>query len=322
MKKGKQSNESLTLLQVYDQENEKFGMRVGIDRAESSYARLLQGRRYVEHFLRDQYGMDDIKLSGLQPFFIHDFSSWLCTMKHLRSGTVWLTCQQLKGVVTRAYHQGMLTANPFYQFRIAKNIRPREYLTEQELRIVLNYKFTDSRLAFTRDLFVFAAFTGLAYIDMKELTASQLVFINGEYWIVSRRHKTRVPFQVKLLNIPLSIMQRHAQDHYRTLFNMPSYRTLANQVKQVMARCGINKNITLHCARHTFAVMALNQGMPIESVSQILGHSNITTTQIYAKITWQKLDGDLTILSKKLDEKFVTMIENEEKKALGNQKTF
>ena len=306
MKESKRHNENLTLLQVYDQENEKFRQRVGIDRAVASYKRLLQGRRYVECFLREHCGMDDIRLDELQPPFISDFSLWLHTAKRLRSGTVWLTCQQLKGIVTRAYHQGKLTANPFYQFRIAKNIRPREYLTEQELSAVMAYKFSEYRLAFARDLFVFAAFTGLAYIDIKELTASHLVSMNGEYWIISRRHKTHVPFQVKLLNIPLAILQRYTQEPPRqsVLFDLPSYRTLANQIKQVMAICGIGKNITMHCARHTFAVMALNQGMPIESVSRILGHSNITTTQIYAKITLQKLDNDLNVLSKKLDENF------------------
>lgn len=304
MKRNKKHNENLTLLEVYDRENEKFRQRIGIDRAMTSYTRLLQGRRYVEHFLHDHYGADDISLSGLKPSFIHDFSLWLCTAKQLRSGTVWLTCQQLKGVVTRAYHQGLLTANPFYQFRIAKNIRPREYLTEQELQVVMAHKFTERHLTFARDLFVFAAFTGLAYIDIKELTASHLNYINGECWIISRRHKTHVPFQIKLLSIPLSIMQRHVQPQCTTLFDMPCYRTLANQVKLVMARCGISKNITMHCARHTFAVMALNQGMPIESVSRILGHSNITTTQVYAKITLQKLDSDLNVLGKKLDENF------------------
>lgn len=291
-----------TLLEVYDHENEKFRMRVGKDRAASSYAKLVQSRRYVGCFLNDVCQMTDIQLEKLTPLFINDFSIWLSASRHLRSGTIWLTCQHLKAVVAKAYMQGWLSANPFAQFHIAKNIRPREYLTEQELKTLIEHPFAKMQLAYARDLFVFAALTGLSFVDLQSLQANHLAYFNGENWIIAQRHKTKVPYQVKLLTVPQQILNRYATNDNGTLFKVPKYRTLAGQIQQVMAECGINKRITMHCARHTFAILALNHGVPIESVSRMLGHSNITTTQIYARITTQKLDDDMTRLNKQLEK--------------------
>jgi len=135
--------------------------------------------------------------------------------------------------------------------------------------------------------------------ELYELS-EDIVTINGGTWIISKRHKTQIPFQVKLLNIPLEIIKRYHQDG-QTIFPPPmEYRTMAKRIHRVMDECGFRKHITLHCARHTFAVLALTKGVPIESVSRILGHTNITTTQIYAKITMQKLDNDLTAFEQSL----------------------
>lgn len=289
-----------TLLQVYDHENEKFRMRVGKDRAASSYAKLVQSRQYVGCFLNDVCQMTDIQLEKLTPLFINDFSIWLSASRHLRSGTIWLTCQHLKAVVARAYQRGWMPTNPFAQFHISKNIRPREYLTEQELKTLIDHPFGKVRLAYARDLFVFAALTGLSFVDLKNLQYSHLIHLNGDRWIIAQRHKTKTPYQVKLLAIPQQILNRYANKGSGMIFKVPKYRTLAEQVQQVMSACGIHKRITLHCARHTFAILALNHGVPIESVSRMLGHSNITTTQIYARITTQKLDDDMTRLSQQL----------------------
>ena len=163
----------------------------------------------------------------------------------------------------------------------------------------MTHDFKKPALNFARDIFVFAAFTGLAFIDMKELKTSDVVTINGGTWIISKRHKTQIPFQVKLLNIPLDIIRKYHQDG-QAIFPPMEYRTMAKRIHRVMDECGFRKHITLHCARHTFAVLALTKGVPIESVSRILGHTNITTTQIYAKITMQKLDNDLTAFEQSL----------------------
>lgn len=296
---------NLTLLGIYDEDLNRFRLRVGKDRAESSFKTLRQGRGYVAAFLREWFGVEDIGLGELTPQFITDFSVWLSAERGLRGGTVWLACQLLKGVVTRAHGRGLLLWNPFCQFHIAKNIRPREYLTEEELLKLIKAELPKANLRFARDIFVFAAFTGLSFIDIRELRGENIIEVYGSEWICTKRHKTGIPFQVKLLPVAQEIIRRHGTLSGGRIFGDLQYRTLAKQVAKVMNVCGFRKHITLHCARHSFAVLALSKGMPIESVSRILGHTNITTTQIYAKITMQKLDHDMTAFAERLKSDIV-----------------
>lgn len=289
-----------TLLTVYGEDLNRLRNRIGKDRSENTFRALKMGRDYVTKFLKEQYGMEDIPIERLTPQFIQDFSIYLSADKGLRGGTVWLTCQQLKGVVTRAYWRGVITWNPFAGFHIAKNIRPREYLTEEELGQLITHHFDNPQLSYARDVFVFAAFTGLSYIDLKELCTTDIKNINGSTWIVSQRHKTKIAYQVKLLDIPLRILNRYMKPGEKKVFASMEYRMMAKRVLKVMEEIGVSKHITMHCARHSFAVLALTKGMPIESVSRILGHTNITTTQIYAKITMQKLNADMDNFEKQL----------------------
>ena len=289
-----------TLLMVYNEDLNRLRSRIGKDRSENTFRAMKMGKNYLASFLKEKYGQDDMPMECLTPQFIRDFSISLSADKGLRGGTVWLACQQLKGVVTRAYWRGEITWNPFAGFHIAKNIRPREYLTEEELQRLITHQFDKPQLSYARDIFVFAAFTGLSYIDLKELCMSDIKEINGSIWIVSQRHKTKVPYQVKLLDIPLRILHRYMKPDQERVFASMEYRMLANRILKVMKEIGVTKHITMHCARHSFAVLALSKGMPIESVSRILGHTNITTTQIYAKITMQKLESDMDALEKHL----------------------
>lgn len=299
MKKIEKRNRQ-TLLSVYEEDLRSLESRIGKDRSASTWKAMLQGKTYVEKCLKEHFNMEDIAMKELTPQFIHDFSVYLSVERGLRGGTVWLACQQLKGVVTRAYQRGVLTWNPFAGFRLAKNIRPREYLTEGELKLLMDHEFEDKALTFTRDVFVFSAFTGLAFIDLKELKYENIVDINGSKWIVSQRHKTNIPFQVKLLEVPYQVIIRY-QHQGEYVFEQMEYASMAKRIHRVMEEVGIRKRISFHCARHTFAVLALNKGVPIESLSRLLGHTNITTTQIYAKITMHKLEEDMNRLAEKLN---------------------
>lgn len=300
MKKRIEKRNRQTLLSVYEEDLRSLESRIGKDRSASTWKAMLQGKTYVEKCLKEHFNMEDIAMKELTPQFIHDFSVYLSVERGLRGGTVWLACQQLKGVVTRAYQRGVLTWNPFAGFRLAKNIRPGEYLTEGELKLLMDHEFEDKALTFTRDVFVFSAFTGLAFIDLKELKYENIVDINGSKWIVSQRHKTNIPSQVKLLEVPYQVIIRY-QHQGEYVFEQMEYATMAKRIHRVMEEVGIRKRISFHCARHTFAVLALNKGMPIESLSRLLGHTNITTTQIYAKITMHKLEEDMNRLAEKLN---------------------
>lgn len=292
---------ALTLLELYDEDIRKLASRVGKDRSVNTLIALRQGRGYVVAYLLSQLHRKDIPLRDLPPRLIYDFSHYLSAERGLRGGTVWLVCQQLKGVVTRAHQRALIAWNPFAGFHIAKHIRPREYLTEEELSRLMTHDFKKATLRFARDIFIFAAFTGLSFIDIAELRPTDIRQIGDALWIVSRRHKTKVPYQVKLLDIPLQIVRRYQQPSQERVFGRMPYRAMASRIRCVMDELGITKHITYHCARHSFAILAINKGMPIESISRILGHTNIGTTQIYAKIAMRKLDEDMSEFEKRLN---------------------
>lgn len=178
-------------------------------------------------------------------------------------------------------------------------------LTEDEMRALGAIKLDNPNFALARDLFLFGCWTGISFTDIKNLTTDNIVEINCTPWIVSKRQKTGVPFQIKLMDIPLQIIRRY--EPFRTdkrLFNIGSLDTVNKRIKAVAKKCGIEKPISFHLSRHSFAVLALNYGMPIESVSKILGHTNITTTQIYAKVTNAKLENDISAFESKVSGRF------------------
>ena len=296
-----------TLLRVFDKDCESLKRRVGKDRALGTYKLQVRSRNYVADFLQMNFRRTDISMQELTPDFIKEFAVYLANDRHLAKSTIWLSCMHLKGVVGRAHDNGKIQRNVFAQFHISPKCKERTFLTEEELKTVMAHEFEDANLAFVRDMFVFMNFTALSFVDLKELTTDNIVEVNGEKWIVGKRHKTGVPYQVKLLEVPLQIIERYRdypKENPKSVFGEVNYWSVCKKLKPVMKECGIDKPISAHCARHGFATMALTNGMPIESVSRVLGHTNIVTTQIYARITTQKLDNDLTMLGNKLNASF------------------
>ena len=298
-----QNKKNITLLQAFDHDNEQFSIRVGKDRSWHSYNIMVRARNYVSDFLLSWEHRQDIPLSSLRLEFIQRFSTYLSVERGLRGGTIWLNCMMLKGVVQRAHKRGLIKSSPFAEFHIAKNIRERQYLSEEELNQLMTFHFVDPMQAYTRDLFVFSALTGMSFVDIRELRKSDVFEIDGYEWIITSRHKTGIPFKVRLLPQAQIILKRYAKDDKDCVFDQLEYHAIAKRLRKVMKECGITKQITFHCARHTFAIMALNNGIPIESVSRILGHSNINTTQIYARITMAKLNDDFLRLEQGLNSK-------------------
>ena len=294
-----------TLLKAFDRENEVFKKRVGKDRVMATYRARVRARNHVAAFIKSFYKRSDMSMPELTPDFIKEFAAYLSTEAGLRNGSIWANCMWLKGVVMKAHYNGLIPRNPFIQFHISPNVKEREYLTEDELKAVMTHEFADSKLAYIRDIFVFASFTALSFVDIQELTNDNIVDVNGEKWILSKRHKTKVPFQVKLLDIPLQIIERYRpMQKDNRIFPGLNYWSICKPLKRMIKECGITKSISFHCSRHGFATLALSKGMPIESVSRVLGHTNIVTTQIYAKITTQKLDNDLTMFGNRLNQSF------------------
>ena len=294
-----------TLLGAFDKDNATFQKRVGTDRVKGTYMARVRARNHVAAFIKANYKRSDLSMLDLTPDFIKEFAVFLSTDRGLQNGSIWTNCMWLKGVVMRAHFNGLIPRNPFAQFHISPNIKEREYLTEEELKTLMTHEFADAKLSYIRDIFVFASFTALSFVDVKGLTTDDIVEVNGEKWILSKRHKTKVPFQVKLLDIPLQIIKRYEEFQTdKSVFPNLNYWSICKPLKKMIKECGITKDISFHCARHGFATLALSKGMPIESVSRVLGHTNIVTTQLYAKITTQKIDHDLTMFGDKLNQSF------------------
>ena len=294
-----------TLLGAFDKDNATFQKRVGTDCVKGTYLARVRARNHVAAFIKANYKRSDLSMLELTPDFIKEFAVFLSTDRGLQNGSIWTNCMWLKGVVMRAHFNGLIPRNPFAQFHISPNIKEREYLTEDELKTLMTHEFADSKLSYIRDIFVFASFTALSFVDIKELTTDDIMEVNGEKWIISKRHKTKIPFQVKLLDIPLQIIKRYEPFQTdKSVFPNLNYWSICKPLKKMIKECGITKAISFHCSRHGFATLALSKGMPIESVSRVLGHTNIVTTQLYAKITTQKIDHDLTMFGDKLNQSF------------------
>ena len=304
-------NEYETLLRAFDKHNADFKLRVGKDRTICTYWKYCRVRNHVADFIQTHYKRKDIAMKELTEDFIRQFEIYLRNEVSLTSSGVWLYILPLKMIVTRAHCNGHLHRNPFAQYHVKHNVSERKFLTEDELHKMMNHTLSSRALARTRDIFVFGSLTGISFIDIKNLTIDNLENTGGSWWIVSKRQKTGVPFRVKLLSTAMQIIERHeATRKSNRLFNVSGNVSTNRNLKKIAKECGIDKPITFHQSRHTFSTLALGKGMPIESVSKILGHTNITTTQIYAKITSEKLERDMSAFGEKMEAGFAARAAN------------
>ena len=189
--------------------------------------------------------------------------------------------------------------NPFATYINSYTGVDRGYLSEEEIIRLMAVSCRTQMERRVRDLFLFSAFTGLSYIDIKNLREENIQrHFDGHWWIIMRRHKTHVESFIRLLDVPLRLVEayRGTQPEGR-IFPVPSNNCINVNLKKLAAHCGIRIHLTFHVGRHTFATLAINRGMPVESLSRILGHTNIRTTQIYAKITNKKISQDMDALA-------------------------
>ena len=261
----------------------------------------------VREFLAHTYHREDIPLKELNLTFINDFEYFLRTEKKCRTNTVWGYMIVLKHIVAIARNDGRLPFNPFSGYINSPESVDRGYLSQEEIKAVMNYKTANKAHARIRDLFVFSIFTGLAYADVKGLTTDNLqTMFDGNLWIITRRKKTNTESRIRLLDIPKRIIEKYADQRLDNhVFYMPCNCHCNDILREIGKQCGIKNKLTFHMARHTFATtITLSQGMPIETVSCLLGHTNIKTTQIYAKITNEKISRDMSALTERLGDKY------------------
>lgn len=278
-----------TLLEALDKFNRDFKQHVGVDRAQSTYRKYDNVRKRLAEFLSEKLHREDIPLKELTETFITDYDLYLRSEKGLTPSCVCIYTKPLKMVVTKAHNAGVIARNPFADYHPKKITKDRGYLIESELQQLMNHKFTFEGYGKVRDMFVFSCFTGMAHADVKGLTRDMLQrSFDGELWIVKKRQKTNVPFKIKLCGITKRIIDKYKREVAGTnlVLPVPDIAYCNRILKKIAAEVGIDKTITYHMARHTFATTnALAQGIRIEVVSRMLGHTNIKTTQIYAKVT-------------------------------------
>jgi site-specific recombinase XerD len=267
---------------------------------------------YVKEFLKKRLKASDIFLSQLKYKFISDFEYFLRQhkpedhQKPMGNNTVMKHIERLRKMINLAMRMEWIDKDPFAAYQLKFEKVERDFLTQEELTAIEDRNFKIDRLRWVRDLFVFSCYTGLAYIDVMRLTSGNITIgIDGEHWLITKRKKTSNIVRVPLLPQALEIIDKYKGDVRAsvkgTLFPVISNQKLNTYLKEIADLCDINKNLTFHLARHTFATtVTLTNGVPIESVSKMLGHSAIKTTQIYAKVIERKLSEDMKALRMKI----------------------
>lgn len=295
-----------TLLQVFKNHNEEYELltKSGV-RGLSTYQRYCKVYDHLKEFLYYRYKLKDIALVDIRSSFITDFEVFLRKKRKCTNNTVCVYITPLRKMITIAQNNGWLDYNPFYGHKIYLQRKDRVYLTMDEVESIINMSFTKHRKAYERirDLFIFCVYTGISYIDLKNLTKENLKQSDNQTWICFQRYKTGIMCNVPLLKIPSDILVKYANKCKKgILLPVPTYQTLLYGIKRIAEICGIKKHITWHSSRHTFASeICLLNGVPIETISRMLGHTDVKTTQIYAKTSDTVIRRDMAKLSEQLD---------------------
>lgn len=271
--------------------------------------------RYLNKFLKDKIKADDIYLKQLNYRFITDFEYYLRNYKNskrqlmLTNNGVMKHLERLKKMINLSIKLEWIIKNPFQKFQLKFDKYDRQYLTERELSLIENTYFKQERLERVKDIFIFSCYTGLSYIDVKELTIHQIVKrMDNKYWIQTKREKTNEIVKIPILPKALEILDKYKSfselSNEARLLPLCSNQKANNYLKEIMKVCRIHKNVTFHVARHTFATtVMLTNGVPLETVSKLLGHTKLSTTQIYARVLDTKISEDIDTLLEQFERK-------------------
>lgn len=292
-----------TLLAVFRQHNEDYEKQVGKIKSLRSYWKYCIVYKHLEEFIKQRYKVSDIALKELAPDFITDFELFLRTEKNHCNNTVWSYMMPFRSIIFMAINNGWLQRDPFYAYSITKEETKRGFLSKEEINLLIKGTFKKPSYTLIRDLFIFCTFTGLSWTDMANLTKENLqTSFDGHLWIKTNRQKTGTESNIRLLDVAKHIIEKYdGMTDDNKLLPVPCYVNCKNSIKVIAKKCGIEKNVTWHMSRHTYATtVCLSNDVPIETLSKMLGHRSIRTTQIYAKITAEKVSRDMEKLSKQI----------------------
>ena len=297
------------LIPIFEEHNNKIKELLGIEYAPGTYERYQTSLKHTKDFLNWKYSISDIDITKIDHAFITDYEFYLRSVRKCANNTAVKYIKNFNKIIKLCLANDWLEKNPFANYKSKVKEVERVYLSEGEIQNIINKDFKTERLSLVRDIFLFSCFTGLAYIDVKNLTKSHIsIGIDGDKWIFTHRQKTESASKIPVLPVTQMIIDKYV-DHPQAINEEKLLPILSNQkmnayLKEIAAVCEIEKELTFHIARHTFATtVTLTNGVPIESVSKMLGHKNLRTTQHYAKVLDKKVSEDMKILRDKFSLK-------------------
>ena len=302
---GKEQSDRHTLMEVFRAHNEKCRALIGINFAPDTVLRYETCLRLTEEFMRNTYKKEDCYLDEVTKQFVEEFEFYLKTVRKCCHNTTTKYLANFKKIVRIALANGWMKKDPFAQIRFHLDEVEREFLEKQELKALLSKKISIPRLAQIRDIFCFCCFTGLAFSDVKQLKSEHLVTdINGMVWIRKTRQKTKNMCNIPLLDEAQKILDRYKDHPYcqtqGVLLPVCSNQKMNMYLKELADICGIRKNLSTHCARHTFATLTLASGATIDNVAKMLGHANVNMTRRYAKVLDSSIMRDMEVVAENM----------------------
>lgn len=307
--KGETKHKSKMVLEVFKEHNEQMDRLSGKNISKSTAKRYWTCYNHVEQFINEAYKKDDFRLKDIDHQFITRFEYFLKTKRECNHNSALKYVNNFKKIIRIALANQWMDRDPFYNYKVHFESVEREFLNAEEVQQLIDKDLHFDRLKLVRDMFVFSCYTGLAYSDVKKLNQDDITTgIDGGKWIRIKRTKTKSLSSIPILPVAEEIIDRY-QDYPEVKNGNCILPVLSNQksnafLKEIGLMCGIKKPLTTHLARHTFATtITLTNGVPIESVSKMLGHKDLRTTQHYAKIVDRKISDDMKVLREKLETK-------------------
>jgi site-specific recombinase XerD len=293
------------IIPIYQNHNDKIEDLIGNGYAYGTLERFKISLKHLQEFIQWKYNLSDISITKIDYAFVTEFEFYLRSVKKCNNNTAVKYVRNFRKIIKICLDNDWLDKNPCSRYEGKMKEVERDFLTEEELNRIYNKRFSSERLTLVKDIFIFSCYTGLAYVDVKGLKKDHIAIgIDGEKWIFKNRQKTDTKSKIPVLPIAQEIIQKYA-NHPKCLNEDSILPILTNQkmnayLKEVGDLCDISKEITFHMARHTFATsVTLTNGVPIETVSKMLGHKNIQTTQHYAKVLDKKVSEDMQVLRDK-----------------------
>jgi len=293
------------LIGIFQQHNDEIKTLIGKDYAAATHVRYETSLKHTADFLKWKYKVSDLDIRKIDHEFITSYEFYLKSVCNCCQNTTSKYIKNFGKIIRICLANGWLQKNPFINYKSKMVEVERAFLSMEEIETMLNKVFVSDRLNLVKDIFLFSCFTGLAYSDVKKLSRKNIAIgVDGDRWIYINRTKTDTRSNIPILPIASYLLEKY-EDHPQVVNQEKLLPILSNQkmnsyLKEIADACGINKELTFHIARHTFATtVTLSNGVPIESVSKMLGHKNLKTTQHYAKILDLKVSNDMQILKEK-----------------------